>query len=128
MGDTGEVRADLDKLREANQNLLDERDLVESLDLGDSPAAAVFGGSALGQSMAETVQRAHQNLIEAKQDTAQGLQKWVDATRDAQTQIVQTDEGQAALAQTMAEAVQLLTNPLVMFNKKGTAVGKTMPI
>lgn len=128
MGDTGEIRADLDKLREAKHNLLDEHDLVKSLDLGAAPAAAAFGGSALGQSLANTVARAHQNLITAKKDTANGLQRWVDATEDAQDQIVETDEGQAALAQTMAEAVQLLTNPLVMFNKEGTATGKTMPI
>lgn len=128
MGDTNEVRADLDKLNQANKNLLAERDLVKSLDLGDSPAASAFGGSALGQSMAQTVELAHKNLLQAKEDTAEGLQKWVDATRDAQTQIVETDEGQAAIAQTMAEAVQLLTNPLVMFNSKGTAIGKSMPI
>lgn len=128
MGDTDEIRADLDKLNEANKNLLAERDLVKSLDLGDAPAAAVFGGSALGQSMAQTVELAHANLIKAKTETAHGLEKYADATEKAQTQIVQTDEGQAAIAQTMAEALQLMSNPLVMFNKKGTAAGKTMPI
>lgn len=128
MGDSDEIRADFDKLREANQNLLAERDLVKSLDLGDAPAAAVFGGSALGQSMAQTVALAHANLIKAKRQTAQGLEKYADATEKAQTKIMETDEGQAAIAQTMAEALQVLSNPLVMFNKKGTAVGKSMPI
>jgi hypothetical protein len=128
MGDSDEIRADFDKLREANQNLLAERDLVRSLDLGDAPAAAVFGGSALGQSMAQTVALAQANLIKAKRQTAQGLEKYADATEKAQTDIMETDEGQAAIAQTMAEALQVLSNPLVMFNKKGTAVGKSMPI
>jgi hypothetical protein len=128
MGDSDEIRADFDKLREANQNLLAERDLVKSLDLGDAPPAAVFGGSALGQSMAQTVALAQANLIKAKRQTAQGLEKYADATEKAQTDIMETDEGQAAIAQTMAEALQVLSNPLVMFNKKGTAVGKSMPI
>ncbi|MDQ4110511.1 MAG: hypothetical protein M3306_05345 [Actinomycetota bacterium] len=128
MGDSDEIRADFDKLREANQNLLAEQDLVTSLDLGDAPAAAVFGGSALGQSMAQTVALAHANLIKAKKETAQGLGKYADATEKAQSDIMATDEGQAAIAQTMAEALQMLSNPLVMFNKKGTAIGKNMPI
>ncbi|TQL66229.1 hypothetical protein FB381_0078 [Nocardioides albertanoniae] len=128
MGDTNEIRADFDKLRDANQNLLAEKELVQSLDLGDSPAAAVFGGSALGQSMAQTVSLAHENLIKAQDDTVQGLGKWVEATEKAQTEIMETDEGQAAIAKTMAEALQVMSNPLVMFNSKGTAAGKTMPI
>lgn len=128
MGGNDEIRADLDKLNEANKNLLAERDLVKSLDLGDAPAAAAFGGSALGQSMAQTVALAHQNLIKAKDETARGLEKYADATEKAQTNIMETDEGQAAVLQTMAEALQAMSNPLVMLNKTGTAVGKTMPI
>lgn len=128
MGDSDEIRADLDKLNDAHKNLVAERDLVKSLDLGGAPAAAAFGGSALGQSLAQTVARAHANLIEAKQDTVRGLDKYATATYDAQTDIMETDEGQAAVAQTMAEALQALSNPLVMFNRKGTAFGKSMPI
>lgn len=128
MGDTDEIRADFDKLREANQNLLAEQELVQSLDLGDAPPAAVFGGSALGQSLAQTVALAQENLLNAKRETAQGLGKYADATEKAQTDIMNTDEGQAAIAQTMADALQLMSNPLVMFNKQGTAHGKTMPI
>lgn len=78
--------------------------------------------------MAQTVALANANLTEAKKDTAQGLEKFADATGKAQSQIVQTDDGQAAIAQTMAEALQLMSNPLVMFNNEGDAVGKTMPI
>lgn len=128
MGDSDEIRADFDKLREANQNLLAEQELVQSLDLGDAPPAAVFGGSALAQGMAETVALAHANLIKAKRETAQGLGKFAEATEKAQTQIMETDEGQAAIARTMAEALQMVSNPLVMFNKTGTAIGKNMPI
>ena len=128
MGDNDEIRADFDKLNEANKNLLSERDLVRSLDLGDAPAAVAFGGSALGQTLARTVALAHQNLITAKKETARGLEKYADATEKAQTDIIKTDEGQAAVLQTMAEALQVMSNPLVMLNKKGTAVGKTMPI
>lgn len=128
MGDSDEIRADFDKLREANQNLLAEQELVQSLDLGDAPPAAVFGGSALAQGMAETVALAHANLIKAKRETAQGLGKFAEATEKAQTQIMETDEGQAAIARTMAEALQMVSNPLVMFNTKGTAIGKNMPI
>ncbi|MFE6506789.1 hypothetical protein ACFVDI_00125 [Nocardioides sp. NPDC057767] len=128
MGDSDEIRADFDKLNDAHKNLVAERDLVKSLDLGDAPAAAVFGGSALGQSLAQTVARAHASLIEAKQDTVRGLDKYATATYDAQTDIMATDEGQAAVAQTMAEALQALSNPLVMFNRTGTAFGKSMPI
>jgi hypothetical protein len=128
MGDSDEIRADFDKLREANQHLLAEQELVQSLDLGDAPAAAVFGGSELAQGMAQTVARAHANLIRAQEDTVRGLGKWAVATEQAQSAIMNTDEGQAAVAQTMAEAVQILSNPLVMFNKNFDGIGKAMPI
>ncbi|MGH8078837.1 MAG: hypothetical protein ACREPE_16170 [Lysobacter sp.] len=125
MGNGDELRVNYDKLNRVYRDLDEQKDLVQSLDLGSAPAASVFGGSAKGDWLARAVIKGHQNINDAKEDTVQGLEKYASAVDDAINDIAKTDEGAAIVAKKMADALAVMSNPLVIFSKE---VGGKIPM
>ena len=119
MGDGNELSVNYDTLTKVHRDLEKQKSNVESLDLGDAPAVAAFGGSAKGEWLANAVVKAHQNLEQAKKETAQGLEKYASAVDDAKNDITATDEGAAMVAKKMVDALTVMSNPLVMIDKGG---------
>lgn len=118
MGNGDELSLDYDKLNKVYQDLEEQKRLVQSLDLGSAPAASAFGGSAKGEWLAKAVIKGHQNINEAKKDTVKGLEKYASAVDDAINDITETDEGAAMVAKKMADALAVMSNPLVIFSGK----------
>ncbi|MER7558672.1 hypothetical protein ABTZ46_17130 [Nocardioides sp. NPDC126508] len=118
MGDGNELSVDYDKLNKVHRDLEDQKNLVQSLDLGSAPAASAFGGSAKGEWLANAVIKGHQNINQAKNETVQGLEKYASAVDDAINDITETDEGAAMVAKKMADALAVMSNPLVIFSKE----------
>ncbi|MGH3351370.1 MAG: hypothetical protein ACRDPS_11950 [Nocardioides sp.] len=118
MGNGDELSVDYDKLTKVHQNLEEQKGLVESLDLGSAPAAGAFGGSAKGEWLANAVIKGHQNINQAKKETVQGLETYASAVTDAINDITETDEGAAIVAKKMADALAVMSNPLVIFDKE----------
>lgn len=118
MGDGNELSVKYDTLNRVRRDLEEQKSKVESLELGAAPAIAAFGGSAKGEWLANAVVKGHQNIKEAKRDTVQGLEKYASAVDDVMHDIAATDEGAAIVAKKMADALALMSNPLVIFNKE----------
>ncbi|MFE6646563.1 hypothetical protein ACFVJS_08385 [Nocardioides sp. NPDC057772] len=118
MGNGDELSVDYDKLNKVHRDLEEQKNLVQSLDLGTAPAVSAFGGSAKGEWLANAVIKGHQNINQAKKETVQGLEQYASAVDDAINDITQTDEGAAMVAKKMADALAVMSNPLVIFSGK----------
>lgn len=112
----GEISADYEALTDVRKTLDKERDNVKSVQLTD-PVANMFGGSARGEWLAQVVQRGHQNIKQAKHDTVEGLHKTSESVKQAQDSINKADVDAELSAKTMIEATEMMSNPLVIFNK-----------
>lgn len=118
VGDGNELSVKYDTLRTVHKDLEEQKSKVESLNLGDAPAIAAFGGSAKGEWLARAVVKGHRNIKDAQRDTVQGLENYASAVNDAIHDIAATDEGAAIVAKKMADALALMSNPLVIFSKE----------
>ena len=114
MGNGDELTVDYDNLNKVHRDLEEQKSLVQSLDLGRAPAASAFGGSAKG----DAVIKGHANIGKAKKETVEGLEKYASAVDDAIHDIAATDEGAAIVAKKMADALAVMSNPLVIFSRK----------
>ncbi len=118
MGDNGQVSVDTMRLDAARQNLDDERERVlESKKQLADPVAGMFGGSARGEWLGAVVRKGHQNIDGSLGDTAKGLRETSAAIHDAMVAIDGADVDAAVTAQKFANALALMSNPLVIFNK-----------
>lgn len=118
MGNGDELTVDYDNLNKVHRDLEEQKGLVQSLDLGHAPAAGAFGGSAKGEWLANAVIKGHENIGKAKKETVEGLEKYASAVDDAINDIAATDEGAAIVAKKMADALAVMSNPLVIFSKE----------
>jgi hypothetical protein len=118
MGNGNELSVNYDILNRVHRDLEEQKSKLESLRLGDAPNIAAFGGSAKGEWLANAVVKGHRNVKEAQEDTVQGLEKYASAVDDAIHDIAATDEGAAMVAKKMADALDLMSNPLVLFGGK----------
>lgn len=118
MGNGDELTVDYDNLNKVHRDLEEQKGLVQSLDLGRAPAASAFGGSAKGEWLANAVIKGHENIGKAKKETVEGLEKYASAVDDAIHDIAATDEGAAIVAKKMADALAVMSNPLVIFSKE----------
>ena len=118
MGDNGQVSVDAMRLDAARQNLNDQRERVlEARKQLADPVGSMFGGSARGEWLAAVVRKGHQNIDSSLGDTAKGLNETSEAIHDAMVAIEGADVDAAVNAQKFANAVALMSNPLVIFNK-----------
>lgn len=118
MGDGDELSLDYDKLNKVYQDLDEQKNLVQSLKLGHAPAVSAFGGSAKGEWLANAVIKGHKNINDAKEDTVRGLEKYASAVDLAIKDIAKTDEGAALVAKRMADALEVMSKPLMIFAGK----------
>ncbi|NGN92363.1 hypothetical protein G5C66_06355 [Nocardioides sp. KC13] len=118
MGNGDELTVDYDNLNKVHRDLEEQKGLVQSLNLGHAPAVSAFGGSAKGEWLANAVIKGHENIGKAKKETVEGLEKYASAVNDAIHDIAATDEGAAIVAKKMAEALAVMSNPLVIFRKE----------
>ncbi|EGD44878.1 hypothetical protein NBCG_00724 [Nocardioidaceae bacterium Broad-1] len=118
MGDSGQVSVDTMRLDAARQNLNDQRERVlEARKQLADPVGGMFGGSSRGEWLGAVVRKGHQNIDSSLGDTAKGLHETSEAIHDAMVAIEGADVDAAVTAQKFANALALMSNPLVIFNK-----------
>lgn len=115
-GNGGEIELDYDRLNRVYDDLTAQKDLVQSLNFGEAPSPSVFGGSPRAQHLAGLVTRGHEGVMTSKKETAQALDKYASAVDDARNNIIESDEGAAMVARKMADALDLISRPLIFFD------------
>lgn len=117
MGEGYEVSAHAEKLDGVRNRLGKQRELVEGVDL-TAPSGSMFGLSPKGQWLEDVVNRGHKNIGRSLKETAQGLEKTSDGIHDAMVEIEGADVDAQIAMNKIADALAIMSNPLVIFGKK----------
>ncbi|MER7558832.1 hypothetical protein ABTZ46_17940 [Nocardioides sp. NPDC126508] len=117
MGEGYEVSADAEKLDGVRGRLNQQRELVEGVNL-TAPSGSMFGLSPKGRWLEDVVNRGHKNIGRSLKETAQGLEKTSDGIHDAMVEIEGADVDAQIAMNKIADALAIMSNPLVIFGKK----------
>lgn len=117
MAEGYEVSADTEKLDGVRNRLDKQREMLEGVEM-TPPSGSMFGLSPKGQWLEDVVSRGHKNIGRSLKDTAQGLEKTSDGIHDAMVEIEGADVDAQLAMNKIADALAIMSNPLVIFGKK----------
>lgn len=118
----GQVRADLDAEK---QNVIAAREGMTA------PAAGMFGGSADGNYLFNLVSEGHEAIERALTESETAITTMDEGIDYAIKELEGADaeaEAAALVLQKFVDATQIMSNPLVLFNKETLSKGPNLPI
>lgn len=117
----GQVRDDLDT---ENKNVIAARDGMTA------PAAGMFGDSADGKYLFSLVQEGHRAIHTALTESTTAITRMDEGIELAITELEDADaeaEATALMIQKFVDATQIMSNPLVLFNKDTLSKARNLP-
>lgn len=127
MGNGDEITVDHEVLTRAQEALDAQHESIHSMVISEAPPPSVFGGSSRGEWLANAVIKGNAEISRAKKETEEGLQRFSSAVVNARVTIEESDEYAAAVTKQMIAALEVMSNPLVLFNKNSGPL-RNLPI
>jgi hypothetical protein len=120
-GNGEEIAVDYIALGQVRKDLNAEKDnVIAARDAMIAPAAGMFGDSADGKYLFNLVKEGHRAIDEALTESATAITRMDEGIEAAVTELEGADaeaEAAALVVRKFLEATQIMSNPLVLFNK-----------
>lgn len=131
-GNGQEVAVDYIALGQVRKDLTDEKENVAAArEAMTAPAAGMFGDSADGKYLFNLVKEGHKAIDKALTESETAITKMDQGIEYAVKELEGADaeaEAAALMIQKFVEATQIMSNPLVLFNKDTLAKARNLPI
>lgn len=131
-GNGQEVAVDYLALGQVREDLnVEKESVVTAREAMTVPAAGMFGDSADGKYLFSLVKEGHAAIRTALTESETAMTKMDQGIEVAVKELEGADaeaEAAALVIQKFLEATQIMSNPLVLFNKDTLAKGRNLPI